>query len=580
MHEAPPGATTQEPHPLRRFAGLFRDFRWQLAQFLVLSIVAFLAAAPVPFVVKAVFDTAIAEGRTGLLLGLALLMLVLQVVNSAVHVASVYRLLRVTTEVVMRLRQAVFDKLYALSMRRYETTPMTDLHDRVVHETQRVDDMSLHGLSAAVPSSIFAVGILGVLIFINWVLFAVSVAFVPVMYAVNRVSREKLRGGAQALHHTLERFSNSAFSALRTMRQTRILGAERHARDRQDPVLRAAADASLHFGGFRRIHVGVNRGMLALWFVLILAVGGVGVIDGRVSLGELFSFYAGLALLRQPLEQLIASVPLIVAGREALSRVFELLDLDDRRPYQGTRPVEVTGRLEMGHVSFAYEPGEPVLTDVSLVIEPGQVVALMGPNGSGKSTIAQLLLGFYEPPVGRISVDGVDYGEVDIPHLRRQFGVLAQDPIMVPGTVRENITYGRPDVSEADLARAVELAAAGPLIAELDGGLDTPAFETGPLLSGGQLQRVALARALLGRPRVLILDEPSTHLDVAGVEGLLENLRSHEDAPAMLLITHEPVVAALADTIHHVENGRLIRAVESRFDPPRREPPSRDVSTA
>ncbi len=219
--------------------------------------------------------------------------------------------------------------------------------------------------------------------------------------------------------------------------------------------------------------------------------------------------------------------------------------------------------------------GNQILKGVDLEIGPGEVHAVMGPNGSGKSTLGQLLLGFYRPAAGTIAIDGVEYRDIDMRHLRRQFGVLTQDPTMVAGSIRDNVTYGRPGMSEDDIARALRLAVADEMVAGLEDGLDTKAWENEPLLSGGQLQRVALARALLGRPKVLILDEPSTHLDVAGVEGLLAGLRSLADAPAMVLITHENEVAAMADTILHLENGRVIRSVESQL-----EPPERDLSSA
>ena len=549
---------------MRRYGRLFRGFRWQLIGFLLVALLQFGLAAPLPFLVKTVFDRAIADERIGLLIGLTLLMLGLQLAHSIVGLAAANWLLRISSEVMLQFRQTVFDRLYSLSIRYHETNPLGDLHDRVVHETERVDAMTRNGFAAAAPSAILAVGILCVLAVINWVLFVITIAFVPVAYAVNRVTRTALRRAIRRLHASVESFSATTLGALRTMRQTRILGAEQQARAGQDVVLGEVAGAAKHHGVMQRSHLSANLVVLAVWAMLILAVGGVFVIDGRMTLGALFSFYAGLALIRHPFDQLTRAVPFIIAGREALGRVFELLDVADSRPYTGTRRLDISGRLSVQDVTFEYEPGAPVLVDASIDVEPGEIVALMGPNGSGKTTLANLMLGFYRPTAGQVVVDGVAYDELDVQYLRRQIGVLTQDPIMVPGTVRDNITYGRPDIPDEELGRAVRLAVAGQLVAELDDGLDTLAYENGPLLSGGELQRVALARALLGRPKVLILDEPSTHLDIAGLTGLLEGLRMIAEAPAMLLITHEQEVALMADATYHFENGRPTRVVGSR----------------
>jgi ATP-binding cassette subfamily B protein len=542
---------------LRRYAKLCRGYELPLLLFLCLAILQFLTIAPVPFVVQRVFDSALGDRRLALLIGLAVLVLVLQALSSVFGLLSANWILRVSTEVVRNLRRSVFDKLYSLSINYHETNRIGDIHDRVVHETERVDLMTRGGYAIAIPALVFTIGIMGVLVFINWALFLITLGFVPIVYAINRLSTNVLRRTSRRLHASVEAFSEAAFASLRTMRQTRILGAESRSRVEHEVVLERAAMAAKDQGMTRRAHQDANRLAVSLWVVAILVVGGAGVIDGRLTIGELFAFYAGLALIRQPLDQMVASVPIIVAGHAALDRVFELLDVDDPRPYSGVRQLDVRGHLVVDHVTFEYEPGLPVLCDVNLDVRPGEVLALIGSNGAGKTTLLNLIVGFYRPNSGTISLDAVGYDELDMPYVRRQLGVLTQDPVMVPGTIAENITYGRPDLTEADIALAVDLAAAGPMIAGLDAGLETRAYESGPLLSGGQLQRVALARALLGNPRMLILDEPSNHLDVEGIAGVLHGLRSFVQPPAMIIITHDPAVAAMADRTLRLTNGVL-----------------------
>ncbi len=544
---------------LRRYARLFVGFRGPLIGFVVVALAQFAFIAPVPFLVKEVFDTALGERRLGLLFELVLMIFVLQLISSLLGLTATSWILRVGAGVTVKLRRQVFDKLYSLSIRFHDNSQAVDIHDRVVHETERVDEMTRSGYAIAVPSMLLIVGIMGILAVINWVMFLITLAFVPLAYLINRVSRNAMRRAARRMHSTFEAFSETAFVALRTMRQTRIAGAEAETRAEQDDVFVAASDAARRHGVRRRAHIDANRIAVAIWVVVILLVGGVGVIDRTITVGDLFSFYAGIALMRGPIDQLIFAIASIVEGQEALVRVFELLDIEDPRPYTGTRPLVIDGRLSVDGVWFDYGDGPPVLRDVSLRVDPGEVVALVGANGSGKTTLLNLIVGFYRPSSGWVSMDGVGYDDLEMGGLRRQLGVLTQDPVMVPGTVRENIVYGR-SVSEDDLRRAIDLAGATGLIRSLESGLDTRAYESGPLLSGGQLQRIALARALLGRPRLVILDEPSTHLDIEGVSTLLDNLHSFSEPPAMIIITHDPGVAAVADRVLRLDNGVLVPA--------------------
>src|SRR3954447_11214852 len=198
-----------------------------------------------------------------------------------------------------------------------------------------------------------------------------------------------------------------------------------------------------------------------------------------------------------------------------------------------------------------------------MVIEPGEWVALVGPNGAGKSTIVNLMLGLYRPDEGAVLADGVAFDGVDIHSLRRRIGVVLQDPPLFPGTVRDNIAFGEPDATDEAVSRAATAATAARFIEELPLGYDTPVGDEGELLSGGQRQRIAIARALLREPRLVILDEPSTSLDRHATDALLQNLRSLPEAPAVLLVTHDDVVARTAERTIAIRDGRIVEPQRS-----------------
>jgi ATP-binding cassette subfamily B protein len=194
---------------------------------------------------------------------------------------------------------------------------------------------------------------------------------------------------------------------------------------------------------------------------------------------------------------------------------------------------------------------------VDLELAAGETAVLLGPNGAGKSTILSLLAGLYAPTSGAIAADGVPLEDLDLAELRRSMGVVTQDPLIFPASVRENISYGRPDADDAAIERAVELAGATAFIGELPGGLDARVGDDGVLLSGGQRRRIAIARALLGDPALVLLDEPTTHLDIDGAGELISRLTDAPRHPTVLIISHDPAVAAHADRLFRLRDGRL-----------------------
>jgi ABC-type multidrug transport system fused ATPase/permease subunit len=275
-----------------------------------------------------------------------------------------------------------------------------------------------------------------------------------------------------------------------------------------------------------------------------------------MTLGELFSFTTAVALLRGHLHTVAVAVPQIIEGTESLATVHDFLRESDARPYQGTRRLAFAGRITLDSVTFGYRE-DPLLQDVDLTIEPGEMVALTGPNGAGKSTIVYLILGFYRPQQGQLCADGHPYADLDITHLRRHIGVVSQNPIIFPGTIWENITYGSSDPPLQEVRRAVELSTACDFIEQFPEGYETLVGERGLLLSGGQRQRIAIARALLRRPRVLILDEPTSHLDEFAMSRLVANLKELEEVPAKLIVSHDVSFTSMAERVYALEDGHI-----------------------
>jgi ATP-binding cassette subfamily B protein len=276
--------------------------------------------------------------------------------------------------------------------------------------------------------------------------------------------------------------------------------------------------------------------------------------------GDLLVFLAYLKNAFKPIQDLAKYSGRLAKGSAAAERVLDVFDrTPDVRNLPGAVPAPaLVGAVQFDHVSFAYETDGGALHDIQLSFRPGQRIVLTGPSGSGKSTLLSLLLRLYEPSVGRVLIDGRDIRTFTLDSLRGQIAVVLQDTVLFAATVRENIAFGAPDASAADIEAAARLANADGFIRELPRGYDAVVGERGVTLSSGQRQRIAIARAAVRRAPILILDEPATGLDEANARAVAEALERVAQGPTTFIVTHDPRVAATADRIVYIERGRVV----------------------
>jgi len=323
---------------------------------------------------------------------------------------------------------------------------------------------------------------------------------------------------------------------------------------------RASLGSTLRLYSWQTFYSAIVNTVIAAGTAIVIYAGGRAVLDGRLTVGELIVFISYLAQLYQPVNQITQSWGLIAGARIGAGRVFEILeteaDLADgprRFPPGGAR-----GAVAWRGVSFRYHPAMPVLRAVDLEVPAGTKVAIVGPTGAGKSTLLGLLPRFFDPATGSVFIDGIDVRELELKSLRRQIAMVLQPPLIFPLSVHDNIAYGRPGASRAEVEEAARLARIDELVASLPQGYDTVIGEAGATLSEGEKQRLTIARALLRDAPILILDEPTSALDVeteaavmAGIEGLARGRTT-------FIIAHRLSTVRRCDLILVLRDGAIV----------------------
>lgn len=458
---------------------------------------------------------------------------------------------------IKRFRAALLDKLYSFPRRFYDHADRGTLHAQIVQGTEVIDVMTNRVASNVLPAICISILITLVLASINHMLFLLLLGMMPVLFFTDTLLRSRLKVVINQNRQALDALSSGILRMVQVMDLTRLQTASQQELKRQQTTLEQLYIIGQRFWLATAYTLSTNT-IATLAGVVILVAGGYAIAAGTLTVGELVAFYAALALLKTHLSTITSNIQEILEGNKALTTLIGFMQRTEQEPYTGTGTFTIRGAITFERVTFGYDDHAPVVHHVDLHIQAGERVALVGPNGSGKSTLVHLITGCYRPQRGRLLIDERLFDAYDMENYRRQLGVVSQIPVMLPGTIYENITYGTPDACEQQVIKAARLATVDAFISRLPQGYQTVVGEGGVLLSGGQCQRIAIARALLRRPAVLILDEPTNHLDAESVRTLLRNLRKMDYIPTIVLISHDMSVVQDMEYVYTLEQGRVI----------------------
>jgi ABC-type multidrug transport system fused ATPase/permease subunit len=457
------------------------------------------------------------------------------------------------------MRQAVYAKLVRLSFGFYDRHQTGQLMSRATVDLQGVRFFLGYGLIFFFQHIFTIVGV-GIVVFvISWKLALISMAIGPLLIAIayrySHVSHPLLRDVQQKMADvaTVAEENIVGVHVVKSFAQEAAEQAKFEVRSEQVFVQSVKANRQ------RALYVPLLSFLPLLAQAAILLVGGRMVAHGTLSLGDFVAFNLFLAMLVMPLRQLGMWIGQAQRATASGERIFQVIDEPEeiKDVPDAVQLPPGPGRVFFDNVTFGYDPDRPVLRNIDLELEPGRVVALIGHTGAGKTTLAALVPRFYDVQAGRVAVDGHDVRTVSIASLRREIGVIAQDPFLFSATVRENIAFGRPGATDDEVVQAARLAQAHEFIEALPEGYDTIVGERGITLSGGQRQRLAIARALVVDPRILILDDATASVDATTESRIRDGLREAMRGRTTIIIAHRLSTIALADEIVVLEDGRI-----------------------
>jgi ATP-binding cassette subfamily B protein len=533
---------------------------WRSLTFvMLLSLLSTAIALAQPYISRLLIDDALLRRNLHNLGIIAGAMVVVTITGFAVNIVSSYRYVRLSAECLFDMRLAVYRHLQNLSPRFLANRKIGDIVSRINNDIGEVQRICADTLLSVLSNILFLVGSLAVMASLNWRLFLASIALLPVSVIALRHYQARLTVETKTLRERSSDLGSFLIESLLAMRLIVATGNEHREAEEFRRRNGRFLDSLLSMQMMAFLASALPGAVLTVSTAIVFIYGGKLVIDNHLTIGGLVAFMAYHLRLLGPVQVMLGTYTNLLTGGVALGRVFEILDvpIEVRESRSAIACAHLRGQIAFDSVRFRFSEDVPVLEDVSFQIDPGRICAIVGASGAGKSTIADLLLRFYDPDSGAISIDGRDLRNLRLRDLRKQVALVEQTPFLFHATIRENIAYGNPAATLDELRASARSAAIDDFIQTLPLGYDTVIGERGCTISAGERQRIALARALLRNPSILIMDEPTAALDPGSEAAIARALSQARHTRTVILITHRMSIVEIADQIFVLENGRV-----------------------
>lgn len=503
-------------------------------------------------------------------LALALFLVAVTLLAGLLGLWSSLLFVRVGLQALLKLRTDLFAYLQSLPLKYHDARRSSDSTFRVAYDSQSVQTIYNRGFTNIFSSGLTLISIFVIMVRMDWQLTTISVAIVPlVIWAINHFS-ERIRQQSTSIQEKESAVLTLAQEGLSSIKVVHAFGGEEAAVDQFRTQARESLAANLRLTMTNVRSALVINTLMALGTAALIYVGTLHVLDGQISLGSLTLFMTYLGMLYAPIEALTQTAWALEGAAAGAQRCFEILDhADDVRDAPNALALTgTTGSIRFENIAFGYTADRPILQGVNLDLRPGERVAFVGGTGAGKSTLLSLVPRFYDPIAGRVLLDGRDLREISKKSLRAQISLVLQDTLLFSTTIRENIAYGRPDATDAEIIEAAERAQAGDFIRDLPRGFDSPVGERGGHLSVGQRQRIGIARAFLKDSPILLLDEPTSALDPSTERAIMDTLETLMHGRTTLIISHrlstvhglDKIVVLKGGTVAEIGTGKELLA--------------------
>ncbi|HYX70744.1 MAG TPA: ABC transporter ATP-binding protein, partial [Terriglobales bacterium] len=458
------------------------------------------------------------------------------------------------------LRRTLYSHIQRLSLAYHDQKHTGDLISRVTSDIDAIQSFLTSSLLGALVNALTLVGMVGVMFYLNWRFTVIALSVAPFLFVVVFTYTRRIKKAARAVRKKEGEIVSVIQEVFSSMRVVKAFAREDYELRRLEEESLESVEIAMRARNLKAKLAPLVDLMVAAGTFLVLWFGARMVLAGTLTAGALIVFILYLTKMYKPMQELSKMTDAYSKALVGYERIQEVLGTDGQvQDLPGARRAHrLTGRIEFEHVYFHYTPQTPILRDVSLVIEPGQLAALVGPTGAGKTTMISLIPRFYDPVSGAVKIDGCDVRRFTQKSLRQQISFVLQDTLLFHAPVWQNIAYGKPEAGRTEILRAAELANAREFIERMPQGYDTLVGERGLTLSGGQRQRIAIARALIRNTPLLILDEPGSGLDAASEKLVFEALDRLMEGRTSIVIAHRLSTIRRADVIFVVQEGRIV----------------------
>lgn len=518
---------------LRTYISFYRGSKTQIILSFFLTLIQTASILPVALIIKYLFEFALPNGDSmEFFIGLCIV-LVLLVLNAAAILANRHITLKIIKLGTAKMRQQLIEKTLSLECGFYATEDLDAIHSHIVQDTERLDIMTSAILTQLLPGVGIIIGLLCLLTYFNALLVLIMIGVLPILYLVGKFLGDKVQKSVSVFHTDFSEFSKGVQFVLKFNELITSSTAEKYEINKQKQNIQNLQSSSRIMAWISTAYGTIQGNVLIFGGICSLFIGGLQVIHHTISIGSLLSFYVALDFLSNHARTVSIIIPSLIEGKESLRALMPLF-----ASYTAQDGKKITGfnnNISFKNVYFDYGTHFK-LEDVVVTINKHDVVGLFGSSGSGKSTLINLLLGFYRPKRGNIFIDNENLADLDMATYRKKIGVLPQEPLLFPGTIIENLTYGLESVNEEEVRRVCAECAIHDFILDLPDGYNSNIGNRGVKLSGGQRQRIAIARAVLRSPEILILDEPDKNLDDSLIFEIIEKIRQRNIT--LIIISH------------------------------------------